>query len=138
MCLITHILLCQIFKESSTVCCVLLHDLQWENKMSKVSDIIIIVCNLNMMHLPERNFWLYFYCVLGSPALAMQQINPLADQAVVAMKSLLLIEKKSQMPGKRRRKEMMQNQVTCNFYFMNFTFILVKGTVSSCTRNYIV
>ena len=83
---------------TKVVCCVLLHDLQWENKMSKVNDIIIIVCN--MMHLPERNVLVYFYCVLGSPALAMQQINPLADQAVVALKSLLLIEKKSQMPGK--------------------------------------
>lgn len=68
--------------------------------MSKVNDVIIIVCNLNMIHLPERNVLVYFYCVLGSPALVMQQINPLADQAVVAMKSLLLIEKKSQMPGK--------------------------------------
>ena len=81
------------------VCCVLLHDLQWENNMSEVND-IIIVCNLNMMHLPERNVLLYFYCLLGSLALVMQQINPLADQAVVAMKSLLLIEKKSQMPVK--------------------------------------
>lgn len=68
--------------------------------MSKVNVVIIIVCNLNMIHLPERNILVYFYCVLGSPALVMQQINPLADQAVVAMKSLLLIEKKSQMPGK--------------------------------------
>ena len=68
--------------------------------MGKVNDVIIIVCNLNMMHLPERNVLMHFYCVLGSPALAMQQINPLADQAVVAMKSLLLIERKSQMPGK--------------------------------------
>ena len=87
-------------KFSKKVCCVLLHDLQWENKMSKVNDIIINVCNLNMMHIPERNVLLYFYCVLGSPALAMQQITPPADQAVVAMKNLLLIEKKSQMPGK--------------------------------------
>ena len=46
------------------VCCVLLHDLQWENKMNEVNDIIIIVCNLNMMHLPERNVLVYFYCVL--------------------------------------------------------------------------
>ena len=86
--------------KKKVVCGVLLHDLQWENKMSKVNDIIINVCNLNMMHLPERNVLLYFYCVLGSPALVMQQINPLVDQAVVAMKNLLLIEKKSLMPVK--------------------------------------
>ena len=80
--------------------------------MSKVNDIIINVCNLNMMHLPERNVLLYFYCALArKPSSGDAANKPSSRPSSGGHEKPAADRKKEPDARERRRKEMMQNQV---------------------------